>query len=230
MRMASLSVTQRALAVSLAFMLGSCGATRSSAAGPTSPHDLSRYAIVFEQQPDGQVTHTWVPLKEFDLTKFERTLSTMSIRRDIVRVSASGLNEYCDGRHDQCVNDCLKSSKPFVIDHRKYMDTQAQPWRIARSWWCPSNCMEAAIECKRGRGEWAGEYAPEFASTDPAIDWIKKHREALAVGAVVVIAGVAFAVVVAGSGGAALILVPLLVMAEISPGMPPETQLAEACR
>jgi hypothetical protein len=110
------------------------------------------------------------------------------------------------------------------------METQAQPWRIARNWWCPTNCMEASIECKRKRGEWADEYAAEFDAIDPAIDWIKRHRTELAVGTVVVIAGVAFAVVIVGSGGAALVLAPLLVMAESSPEMSPEVQLAEACR
>jgi hypothetical protein len=218
------------MAVCLAFILVSCSATRSSAAGPTGPHDLAKYAIVFEQQPDGQMAHAWVPLKEFEPTKFQHTLSTIDVRRNIVRVSSSGLNEYCDGRHDQCVNDCLKSSRPFVIGGRKYMDTQAQPWHIARSWWCPSNCMEELIRCKRGRGEWAEQYTAEFDAIDPAIDWIKRHREELAVGAVVVIAGVAFAVVVAGSGGAVLALAPLLVMAEVSPEKPLGAQLAEACR
>jgi hypothetical protein len=230
MRTASLPGIQRAIAVSLAFVLFSCNATSHSATGPTGAHDLAKYAIVIEQQPDGQVTHTWIPLKEFDLTRFQHTLSVANTRRDIVRVSSSGLDEYCDGRHDQCVNDCLKSSKPFVIGYRKYMDTQAQPWRIARNRWCPSNCMEAMIECKKGRGEWADQYAAEFDSIDPAIDWIKKHRAELAVGSVVVIAGVAFAVVVVGSGGAALALAPLLVMADVSPGMSPERQLAEAGR
>lgn len=90
--------------------------------------------------------------------------------------------------------------------------------------------MKVFSECRMGRGEWAEEYAAEFDAIDPAIDWIKKHRTELAVGTVVVIAGVAFAVVVAGSGGAVLALAPLLVMAEISPGMLPEVQLAEACR
>ncbi|HVG61068.1 MAG TPA: hypothetical protein VNA24_21085, partial [Hyalangium sp.] len=149
---------------------------------------------------------------------------------NIVRASSLGLNAYCDGRHDQCVNDCLKSSNPFVIGGRKYMDTRSQPWRIARNWWCPSNCMEESIRCKKGRGEWAEQYAAEFDAIDPAIDWIKKHREELAVGAVVVIAGVAFAVVVTGTGGAALVLAPLLVIAEISPQVPRVSQLAEACR
>jgi hypothetical protein len=228
--MRTASMTQRAMTVSLACMFVSCSATRHSAVGPTDAQDLARYALVFEQQPDGEVTHAWIPLQEIDLTQLQHTLSRRSARRDIVRVSSVGLNAYCDGRHDQCVRDCLKSSRPFVIGHRKYMDTQAQPWRIARSWWCPSNCMEAAIECKRGRGEWAEEYAAEFDAIDPAVDWIKRHRTELVVGAVVVIAGVAFAVLVVGSAGAALVLVPILVIAEISPGMPPEIQLAEACR
>jgi hypothetical protein len=227
--MRTASVAQRALAVSLATLLVSCNATRSSAAGPTSPRDLAKYAIVFERGADGQVAHAWIPLKDFDLTRFQQTLSTISIRRRIVRVSSLGLSQYCEGRHDQCVDDCLKSSRPFVVGGREYMDTHAKPWRIARGWWCPSNCMEELIRCKKGRGEWAEHYA-EFDAIDPAIDWIKKHREELAVGAVVVIAGVAFAVVAAGSGGAALALAPLLLMAESSPEMPPGNQVAEVCR
>lgn len=90
--------------------------------------------------------------------------------------------------------------------------------------------MEASVECKKGRGEWAEQYAAEFDEIEPAIDWLKMHRTELVVGTVVVIAGVAFAVVVAGSGGSALVLAPLLLMAEISPGLPPGIQLAEACR
>jgi hypothetical protein len=227
--MRTASVTQRAVAVSLATMLVSCSAARSSAAGPASPRDLAKYALILEQQPDGQVAHAWIPLKEFELVKFRQALSTASVRRNVMRISSSGLRDYCDGRHDQCVNDCLRSSRPFVIGGRKYMDTQAQPWRFARNWWCPGNCMEELIKCKKGRGEWAEQYAAEFDAIDPAIDWIKRHREELAVGAAVLIAGVAFAVVAVGSGGAALALVPLLVLAEVSPDRPQELQPAEAC-
>ena len=90
--------------------------------------------------------------------------------------------------------------------------------------------MDAFVECTKGRGEWAEEHSAEFNAVGPAIDWLKKHRMELAVGAVVVITGVAFVVVVAGSGGAALVLTPLLVMAERSPGMPSEIQLAELCK
>jgi hypothetical protein len=90
--------------------------------------------------------------------------------------------------------------------------------------------MEAWVECQKGRGEWAEQYAAEFDAVEPAIDWLKTHRTELVVGTVVLIAGVAFAVVVAGSGGAVLALAPLLVMAESSPGKLPGIQLAEVCR
>ena len=88
--------------------------------------------------------------------------------------------------------------------------------------------MGALVECKQGRGEWAEQYTAQFDAVAPAVDWIKEHRTELVVGTVVVIAGVAFAVVIAGSGGAALTLVPLLVMAETSPS--PEFHLAGVCR
>ena len=48
---------------------------------------------------------------------------------------------------------------------------------------------------------------------DTAVDWAKRHRNEILVGAVVVIAGVAFVALVAGSGGGALVLVPLVLMA-----------------
>lgn len=222
-------VAPRALAVSLATLLVSCSVTRSAEIGPSSPRELAKYALVVEHRPDGQVASTWIPLKEFDLAKYALTSNRPDTRREIVRVSSSGLSEYCEGRHDQCVEDCLSSPKPFVIGGRKYMDPQAQPWRIARGWWCPSNCMEEMIRCKKGRGEWADQYV-RFDAMDPAIDWIKRHREELAVGAVVVIAGVAFAVVAAGTGGAALVLAPLLILAGSSSELPSGARLAEAWR
>jgi hypothetical protein len=186
--------------------------------------------LAFEQQSDGQLTHAWIPLKDFDLEKFQRTLSAAHSHRNIVRVSSSGLNEYCDGRHDQCVNDCLKSSRPVTVGRHKYTDTTVQPWRIARGWWCPSNCLEASVECKKGRGEWAAEFDAEFDSIEPAVDWIKRHRTELVVGTVVVIAGVAFVVVIVGTGGTALVLAPVLLMTQSAPALSPELQLAEACR
>ncbi|WNG42610.1 hypothetical protein F0U61_52710 [Archangium violaceum] len=58
----------------------------------------------------------------------------------------------------------------------------------------------------------------KFPVVDEAVAWLKRHREELLVGTVVVIAGVTFVVVVAGSGGTALVLAPavLLVSSDVS--------------
>jgi len=58
--------------------------------------------------------------------------------------------------------------------------------------------------------------SPSFQAIAPAIDWLEEHHTELLVGTVVVIAGVAFTVVVADSGGGALALAPLVLFAEAS--------------
>ncbi|MFY0526789.1 hypothetical protein ACN28I_27820 [Archangium gephyra] len=212
------SVTQRAMAVSLALILISCGTTRYSTAGPTGPENLARYALIIKPRAGGQVTHEWVTLKDFDMATLQLAMHPVTINRDIVRVSTSDseLEEYCEGRRLQCEQDCLTSSRPFLVDWRKYIDTQVQPWRVARYAWCPKNCLDAKVDCTKRRGKWYEEYSPSFQAIAPAIDWLEEHHTELLVGTVVVIAGVAFTVVVAASGGGVLALAPLVLFAEAS--------------
>jgi hypothetical protein len=87
--------------------------------------------------------------------------------------------------------------------------------------------MKLADMCKRGMGEWAEEYAAEFDAIDPAVDWIKKYREEILVGTVIVIAGVAFAAAVAASAGGALILIPVVLLAEDSSEQVPANRFSE---
>jgi hypothetical protein len=70
------------------------------------------------------------------------------------------------------------------------------------------------MDCSRLREQ---ADAVKFPVTDKAVDWLKRNREELLIGTVIVIAGVAFVVAVVGSGGAALVLVPavLLVSSEV---------------
>jgi hypothetical protein len=63
------------------------------------------------------------------------------------------------------------------------------------------------MDCSRLREQ---AEAVKFSVPGQAVDWLKRHRDELVVGSLVVIAGVAFVVVVAGSGGTALVLVPSL--------------------
>ncbi|WP_239576302.1 hypothetical protein [Archangium primigenium] len=217
------------MAVGLALILISCGTTRHTDAGPPGPEDLARCALIIKPRADGQVTHEWLPLEAFDMATLQPAMSRAMAHRDIVRVSTSdsALEEYCEGRRLQCEQDCLTSSRPFLVDWRKNTDTKARPWRVARYAWCPSNCLDAKVDCTRRRGQWNEEYSPSFQAIAPAIHWLKEHRTELLVGTVVVIAGVAFTVVVVGSGGGALALAPLVVFAENTPGTPHEFQLTE---
>jgi hypothetical protein len=64
----------------------------------------------------------------------------------------------------------------------------------------------------------------EFTAIDPAVEWLKRNRKTVLVGSVVVIAGVAFAVVSAGAG--AVILAPALLFS--APGGDVEPFMAEA--
>jgi hypothetical protein len=198
--------------------------------GPSGPQDLHQYALLIQELPDGRVTHEWKPLSEFDLTKLQSTLSAVSSHRGIVRVSSKALKAYCEGRREQCVQDCIASRSPFRIGHRIYEDVKTTPWRVARGPWCQTNCLDEAVQCTKNRGSWAEEYVAKFDAIEPAVVWIKTHREEILTGAVIVIAGVAFVAAVAASGGGALVLMPFVLVAENPLERPASTTLAEATR
>ncbi|WP_143196144.1 hypothetical protein [Archangium sp. Cb G35] len=222
------TLAQKLLALSLGLLLVSCSATQPivTVQGPTGPHDLARYALVIQEMPDGRITHDWKPLRDFNLTKFQSALSAMNSNRGMVRVSSTGLEEYCEGRRVQCEQDCLASSRPIQVGQWKYDDVKTLPWRIARSWWCPRHCLKQAVLCTKGRGSWAEEYAAEFHAIEPALDWLKTHREEILAGSVIIIAGVAFVAVSTAAGAATLILMPFVLFAENSSGFP-STSVAE---
>ncbi|WP_257460019.1 hypothetical protein [Archangium lipolyticum] len=183
--------------------------------------------LVLEESHDGQVTHSWMPLKDFDLANHQYQMSRMGADPRIVRVSRPA-EEYCRGRRKQCEEDCFASSRPIQVGHLIYPRHRG-PWRINKSWWCPEACGILEDMCRRGMGDWAEESVAEFTEIGPAVDWVRNHREEILVGSIVVIAGVAFVAVMA-SGGGALFLVPLLVLAENTSGKFPASRIAEATR
>lgn len=212
--MRPISVAQRVLATSLALLWASCSVTRHSATAPPRVHELTRYALVVESTPDGDVTHSWKPVEELNLKSLQHRLSAFRSPPGIVPISTDR-RAYCEGRRKQCEDDCLASSRPIPVGHLRYPPYKG-PWRNNKGWWCRESCFQLSDMCNRGMGEWAEEYVAEFDAIDPAVDWIKKHREELQVGAVIVIAGAAFAVAVAASGGGALILAPLVFLVDDS--------------
>jgi hypothetical protein len=86
---------------------------------------------------------------------------------------------------------------------------------------CREKCRPAYLDCCRLReSSGAGTLRVRFPSVDGAVDWLKRNHREVLVGTVVIVAGVAFVVVVAGSGGAALILAPAVLLADASPLIP----------
>ncbi|HYO72279.1 MAG TPA: hypothetical protein VEU33_40025 [Archangium sp.] len=61
------------------------------------------------------------------------------------------------------------------------------------------------MECEKANEQKAREL--KFSRVDEAVEWIRNHKAQVALGTVVVIAGVAFVISTGGSG--ALILAPL---------------------
>jgi hypothetical protein len=86
--------------------------------------------------------------------------------------------------------------------------------RGGKSEFCRGECQQAyddCVELERLRPQ-------EFSAVDGAVDWLKRHRNGILVGSVIVIAGVTFVVVSAGVGLLVLAPVVLMTSADIQPG------------
>lgn len=203
------SILQRLVASSLCLLLISCSTTRDSAAGSTEADELSRSVLVIQQGLDGEITHSWEPASHFDLSQYPARAMAGGAQAPILRAAWT---RNCDDELASCIDTCLQAR-------------QGRNWRHAsdgsRRSMCNEKCLPAYTDCCTLRDQ-AG--ALKFPVIGEALDWLKRHREELMAGTVVVIAGVAFVVVVAGSGGTALVLAPAVLL--VSSGTPAESSLA----
>jgi hypothetical protein len=190
--------------MSLIILLVSCSTPSHVGTGPSVPQDLSRYALVIEETADGQVIHSWVPASNFDLSRYAYRPSAGGAERRIVHASFS---RDCEEERDQCEEMCKASLKGRNWSHAS-AGSKAEI--------CRRRCRPAYLDCSQLREQ---ADAVKFPVTDKAVDWLKRHREEILLGTVIVIAGVAFTVVIVGSAGTALVLVPavLLVSSEVPP-------------
>jgi hypothetical protein len=194
----------------IALFLASCSAHLPPGPDPSDPRELSRYALVIEEMSDGQVTHSWVPSNNFDASQYSYLPSTGVVEGRVVRAS---FNRDCEEERDRCEEMCKASLKGRNWTHASG-GSKAQI--------CRERCRPAYQDCSQLREQ---ADAVKFPVTDKAVDWLKRHREELLVGTIIVIAGVAFAVVVVGSGGTALVLVPAVLL--ISTEVPSMSYVAE---
>jgi hypothetical protein len=196
------AVLQWVMASSLGWLLLSCGATRNVMSGHAAPAELPRYLLVIEEKPAGQVFHTWRPLSDGDAARYLPHANKGRFEGSITQVA---FNRDCEAERDDCEEMCRASLKGRTWSHASEGSKDAI---------CRKKCMPAYLDCCRLReASETGTKRISFPTVDGAVDWLKRHRREILVGTVVVIAGVAFVAVVAGSGGAALVLAPAVLLA-----------------
>ncbi|WP_235216546.1 hypothetical protein [Archangium violaceum] len=224
--MKTILAPRRLGAAVLCLLFAACTATRYPAPGPMSARELARSVLVIEESPDGQVSHTWKPLEDFDLTKYPYHASHGGLDGRLVRVATS--SAHCDSKQQMCISLCTSSPRPIPIEGRKY-PSYLGSWAKNRGRWCERTCTDFHQRCINGQGPWAEQEVQEFTGVEIAVDWLKKHRKEIVTGTLIVIAGVAFVAAMAGSGGGALYLVPLLAVASIEPlsGFPAAPRVSE---
>lgn len=192
--------SQKLVVMGLCLLLSSCSATRPMV-GPTGTRDLARYVLIVQVMPDGQVTHSWKPTGDFDLEQYQQLLSR---HRGSGWATPVSWQRDCDEELRQCINKCMGSNLGDNWGHLFQPPSRKLGGKHAE---CRKRCWPAYAECNKQNAEDSAR-AVELPTTERAVDWVKQHRKELAVGAVVVIAGVAFVVVTGGSGG--LVLAPMV--------------------
>jgi len=107
----------------------------------------------------------------------------------------------CDVEHIQCFDRCWNSAPPLTSikrgsgKHHEY---------------CTEECRREYMDCikeKELQAKRGGSETLQFSNIDRALDWLREHKTEVAIGTVVVVAGVAFIVATGGAG--ALVLAPL---------------------
>ncbi|HLL05756.1 MAG TPA: hypothetical protein VK539_34615 [Myxococcaceae bacterium] len=191
---------QKLVVMVLCLLLGSCSATRPMV-GPTGARDLARYVLIVQEMPDGRMTHFWRPTGEFDLEQYQELLSRRLERGRTVPVV---WQRDCDEEMRQCINKCMRGNLGDDWEHLVQPPSRKLGGKHAE---CRKRCWPDYEECNKQNAEDSAK-AVELPSIEKAVDWVKRHREELAVGAVVVIAGVTFVVVTGGTGG--LVLAPMV--------------------
>jgi hypothetical protein len=102
----------------------------------------------------------------------------------------------CEAEHNQCFDACWKAN-PLPWPHKKRDGEYYE--------YCTRECRKQYMECEEANEKKARDL--KFSRVDEAVDWIRNHKAEVALGTVVIIAGVAFVITTGGSG--ALILAPL---------------------
>lgn len=110
--------------------------------------------------------------------------------------------DYCAEEQIACFDRCW-NSRPPLTSIRKGSEKHHE--------YCTTKCLEEFMDCIKEQEQRETENAKRelrFPNIDRALAWLREHKTEIAVGTLVVVAGVTFVVATGGSG--ALLLAPLL--------------------
>jgi hypothetical protein len=195
--MRTASTALRLITASFYLWLTSCSTSRYSGSGSMDAHELSRSVLVIREGRGAEVSHSWEPMSSVDLSQYPSRAIDSRKEGRIVRVTWT---RNCEDERDACVEMCMKSLTGPDWSHA----SKGSKFKI-----CEGRCRPAYLDCCRLREQ---AEARNFPVVDDAVDWLKQHRKEVLVGTAVVIAGVTFVVIVVGTGGAALLLAPAVLL------------------
>lgn len=166
--------------------------------------------LILQELPDGQVKHQWELAKNFSLEKYQGVLKRSRVEGPIKLVA---WQRDCDEELKKCIDQCMGSKLGDNWEHLFQPPSRKLGGKHAE---CRKRCWPLYEDCNRQNAEDKAK-AAEFSTTDQAVDWLKRHREEVLAGTVIVIAGVAFVALTGGSGGLLLAPVLLFVSADVHP-------------
>ena len=193
---------KKLLALSLTGLLASCSTVREAA--PVSgegAEELTLLVLVLRASTDGRVTHTWQRAEDFELAQYRTHSSALDTSGRIVFVA--GHPRDCHAEYLECINECMSRPLP-----RGYGHITSRGGRGGKEAYCNRRCMQPYRDCMDLQDL---QQRQEFSAVDEAVEWLKRNRESILVGSVVIIAGVVFVTVSAGAG--AVVLVPAVLLA-----------------
>jgi hypothetical protein len=160
--------------------------------------------LFIRELPDGTVTQSWERADHVDLSRYGYPPRSLGANGRIVPASALSRPRDCDAENRQCINDCMDRPLPRGYGHITSNGTKG-----GKEAYCRNQCWQPYLDCV----ELQKLRPQEFTSVDDAVDWLRRHREMGLEGSIIVIAGVAFVVLI---GPELIILAPFVLLAEHS--------------
>lgn len=165
---------------------------KTSSGGPQTVPDS---VLVLRFLPSGQVEQSWQPAFTWS-REINSIKSTASLDMGRI-VFVSRRPRDCDQEQIDCHRDCMKRKPPYPSGPKR-------SFRHVN--YCDNKCRELYDDCLKAEG-----LAPlKFQALDQAADWMRQNPEAVVLGSIVLIAGVSFVVLSAGSG--LCVLAPLVLL------------------